>query len=361
MVIYLLIRRDPRLSTVPRPVRLLFICMAPILMAPAVANIYGAYQVIRKKPDAEILKTKKLIGALKMAEVGEGLFQLFIQLVAVGLMVAFSSQTHMGISGMPTSLALSIISSTLTIVHSTVTKIAMSRQRQFISPHYPALASQIPLFLFLLTGIVAGTTHARFFVAFVTTVDFPAGTFPVEIPAGIFISKFFQPHPFSSYYFLNVFAGLFSFLILNLTCQKLCWRIVRTIIHFFLVGSALSCIIIVVATSKDFFNPDHENSIYGLNAIHTFHLNIFCTVAHLLLGLLVLPSKELAPTLFSPLVNVLFWCLRRLGSSDCLMKWREDINEYLDAAEHGRVGGEEEPGYQNARNSTNCKNSTFWV
>jgi hypothetical protein len=150
-----------------------------------------------------------------------------------------------------------------------------------------------------------------------------------------------------------------SFLIVILPCHQLCWRICRTITHLLLVGSALGCIIFVMATHNNFFNPKCEDSIYELNAIHLFCLNIFCTVSHLLLGLLVLPSKEVGPKLFSPIVHVFFRCLRKLGSANCLMKWREDINEFLDDAEHGRVGGEEQLGYQNSRNSRNNENTNI--
>jgi hypothetical protein len=46
-IIHFLRKKDPLLSTIPVAVQILVCCTAPILMAPVVANIYGAYLVIK--------------------------------------------------------------------------------------------------------------------------------------------------------------------------------------------------------------------------------------------------------------------------------------------------------------------------
>jgi hypothetical protein len=69
-IIYFHIKKDPLLLSLPTPVRFLVCITAPIMMAPVILNCYGAYQVFTKKPDEEIMKTKNMVAALKVAEVG---------------------------------------------------------------------------------------------------------------------------------------------------------------------------------------------------------------------------------------------------------------------------------------------------
>jgi hypothetical protein len=96
--------------------------------------------------------------------------------------------------------------------------------------------------------------------------------------------------------------------------------------------------------------------IRDYDATHIFRFHLTCLVSHFLLGLLVLPSKELGPKLFSPLIHAFIRFLRKLGSANCLLSCREDINEFLDEAEFGRVGGEEgeeeEAGSEDGRNGS---------
>jgi hypothetical protein len=136
---------------------------------------------------------------------------------------------------------------------------------------------------------------------------------------------------------------LFSLLLVTtVRCHNLCWRICRTLLHLLLTGAALGCIIFKMVTEyKDLFDPSKRNSIPGLNATHIFRLHLLCLVSHFLLGFLVLPTKELGPKLFSPLILVLIRFLRKVGSADCFLKGQDVITAFLNEAEYGRVGGKE--------------------
>jgi hypothetical protein len=56
-ILHFLRKKDPLLSTLPLPVRLLVCCTAPILLAPVVLNVFGIYLVIKKKVNAMIRQT----------------------------------------------------------------------------------------------------------------------------------------------------------------------------------------------------------------------------------------------------------------------------------------------------------------
>jgi hypothetical protein len=166
VIIHLTRKNDPLVSDLPKPVRILVFFTAPILMAPVIVYIYGAYLIIKKKPEnprkyTEILNTKKLISALKAAEtVFESVPQLCTQWGAVFLMVFLSEDSST--AEMNPLQALSITTSTTTLVLSMISRIPLTKPKQFIRFHYPVWASLAPLCLFLLSGVAAGTTQIRF-------------------------------------------------------------------------------------------------------------------------------------------------------------------------------------------------------
>jgi hypothetical protein len=292
-------KKDPLLSTLPTPVRQLVCCTAPILLAPVVLNIYGAYLVLKKKPDVEILKTKKLMSALKMAAVVlESTPQLTTQWNAVLVNVLESKGSQEIVSGMSSLQCISIVTSTTTILTTFINWISLLRSRQFISSHYPVWASLAPVSLFLLVSIAAGTTYTRFIVAVGATKD----------ANGYII--------FSSYFLLNFGAKLFSLLIMIIPWHSLCWRISRTIIYFLFNCASVGCIIFTISTENNLFDPNCSVSIPSLHATHIFRFNILCTVCCLFLDLFVFPSKELGPKLFSPLTNAFIHGLRKIGSGE---------------------------------------------
>ena len=47
VVVFLLIRRDPSLDLMPKPIRIVLLAMAAILMGPVVVNLYAALFVLR--------------------------------------------------------------------------------------------------------------------------------------------------------------------------------------------------------------------------------------------------------------------------------------------------------------------------
>jgi hypothetical protein len=316
IIIYFHIKKDQRLLSLPTPVRFLVWITAPILMAPVILNLYGAYQIFTKKSQEDITRTMNMAAALKVAEVGlESLPQLGTQWSAASNMVSYSN----GKIGMTPIQSISIATSTVTIIISVMSRISLARQKEFISSRYPAWASLAPMFLFLLVGVTAGSTQLRFGMA----IDRPDPDFDAMM---------------LSYFVLNVAATLFALLVAAIPCRNLCWRISRTVIHFMLTAGAVTCIIFDIVTD---WAPLHSN-LEGTKAFHMFYFNVFVTISHCLLGLLILPSKEISARLFAPLIFLLIKGFRKLGSCCCFVRCQTDIEEYLDCVESTRVGGEEE-------------------
>jgi hypothetical protein len=67
-------------------------------------------------------------------------------------------------------------------------------------------------------------------------------------------------------------------------------------------------------------------------------------MSHCILGLLVLPSKEWGPKVFSPLILALIRFLRFVSRSNFLQKFHDDIGNFLDETEFGSVRVEEVSG-----------------
>ena len=80
------------------------------------------------------------------------------------------------------------------------------------------------------------------------------------------------------------------------------------------------------------------------------YLLFFCFAAHFVLGILVLPSKELAPRIFTPMILAIIAGARKMVNLCFPTKWRPDLNEILDEIvlvepiidEVGNRGGVEE-------------------
>ena len=53
------------------------------------------------------------------------------------------------------------------------------------------------------------------------------------------------------------------------------------------------------------------------------------SILHLVLTLLIVPKKELAPRIFGPLISAIVFLLRKLSRAKCLSKWQTDIEEAL--------------------------------
>ena len=98
--------------------------------------------------------------------------------------------------------AISIATSTITIVRSIISFIDQKRRYIWISPQYSALASHGPLLLFLLTGLTAGTTQIRFLY-----------------------------HKYVLFQVLNGSSVLFAMLVVVTTKTRptCCWRIIRSL------------------------------------------------------------------------------------------------------------------------------------
>jgi hypothetical protein len=94
-----------------------------------------------------------MIAVLKMAEVSaESVPQLATQWAAV----CFFRE------GITIFQIISIMTSTVTICSTVISRITLGRREEFISDKFSTWASLAPLFLFLIVGVFAGTTQFTF-------------------------------------------------------------------------------------------------------------------------------------------------------------------------------------------------------
>ena len=143
----------------------------------------------------------------------ESIPQLATQWCAVATEAWRSYYAHDGKKNFITPLqAISIATSTITIVRSIISFIDQKRRYIWISPQYPALASHGPLLLFLLTGLTAATTQIRFLY-----------------------------DKYVLFHVLNGSSALFAILVVVTpkTRPTCCWRIIRSCIHSSLMSLAL--------------------------------------------------------------------------------------------------------------------------
>ena len=117
--------------------------------------------------------------------------------------------------------------------------------------------------------------------------------------------------------------------------KRVCWRVIGGACHSCLVIAAFTCIIDVKVNEKFDFESYYD-------ATHAFRFHCFCLGSNLLLGLLVLPSKEIAPLILAPIMKFPVGVVRLILGCCCPEKWRSEINVMLDNMM--RVDGEEGTG-----------------
>ena len=194
------------------------------------------------------------------------------------------------------------------MVCGTVVKFIKSHRRQnFVSLHHPVAASLIPIYLYFFTSFLLATTHNRFF------------TVIKEI--SIMVA------PYDMYFFLcSIANGIFS---LSILCMprypRIFGRFVRTFVHLTLVGGAIcggwAPILI------NFWSRWNEFLVIT-QASFVFYLYCVCCTVNFFLGILLMPSKDLAPRLFAPILRVLICSLHKLAYFFCgnflsLLVWYE--------------------------------------
>ena len=232
----------------------------------------------------------------------ESIPQLITQWCVLNYQAGYPESDHY--EGLSPLQCVSIATSTFSIANSLVRFVAVHRRRQFISGRYPAVASLIPIYLFLLSGVSAASTQLRWLrVSGVTAVAI--ATFSVS----------------------NIVSFIVAIFILCLPCipNDRC-RMVRFVLSFITTGGAIGCIVWV----KLFHESEFESFIEALDAFHIFRLTLFCCVFHLIIGILVLPSTDVAARIFSPFVRFSVRFVTRIATFCCPAKWRSDVNKIAD-------------------------------
>ena len=95
-------------------------------------------------------------------------------------------------------------------------------------------------------------------------------------------------------------------------------------IHVVLVGGTILCLTAVIVERGFQWVADASTPITT-----PVTLTYVCCLANFLVGLMVLPSKELAPWIFTPIIVVLVNVLKKLVDHICPSKWRTEVNGML--------------------------------
>jgi hypothetical protein len=144
--------------SLPEKVRVLTYITSPVMMSPVVLHLYTVILHMNDLPE-NILQAKFLITSLKMGELAlESIPQLATQWFAVSVIGGFGLLKSGVFRGATTMQAMSIATSTITIGIDFVSWLMVSRRQQFFSSEHNSATSMLPLFLWLMMGIVSGTT-----------------------------------------------------------------------------------------------------------------------------------------------------------------------------------------------------------
>ena len=227
---------------------------------------------------------------------------------------------------MPLIQRFSITTSTITIVVSIVSFVARNRQKQWIDPKHPSLASLAPIACMVTSAVLGASMQWRFIYRHNDANGF------WQIPHILIFSA------------LNTSATFFTTFVL---CQRYsaipflrgrCWRVIRTTIHFLLHASSFVFIVTCVTAFMD-TKPERGftcRSVMGRKISHRnvdymFFTIIFCFGTHFLLGLLIFSGWSLA-SLVSPVLSAAVICLKKVASlcCHCRSDWRDSIVKLLD-------------------------------
>ena len=235
---------------------------------------------------------------------------------------------------------VSITTSLIAVIQTLINFVCLQRRERFVSPRYPAIASLLPIALWLLTTILASTLQFRFLIdPYVERHSDPI--------------TLIQTYLNICLWFFNIIHFFFVVSVLTLRWpQRLASRVAISILQSLFAIGALICMVVLKVYNYDILIE------YDLwNAVEEFRLVFFCCVVNVVLGVVVLPSIDFAPRIFTPLVisfvSILRFTINRCCCC-CLRKWLPVINEALDELlrPHGEAnrGGEETFGDHDAQN-----------
>ena len=213
-----------------------------------------------------------------------------------------------------------IITSTLTTIRCLTAFVASFRRQKLNTVMYPAVTSSIPISAFLSTGLFAATVQMSFVMATLLPKEFTAAGGLILYRDSTSVSIII------SLMCLNIINFLFSIVVLCLSFDtSLRGRVIRSIFHILTSGTAIAFCISLVFVSYD-------NVLKGNSVSWAFYATFVGCFSHFLLGLLILPSKNLASWLWAPLILLVVKFLKKIINCCCLTKWRPSIQAALENA-----------------------------
>ena len=129
------------------------------------------------------------------------------------------------------------------------------------------------------------------------------------------------------YCLLSYLNYIFSILFFLSPCSLYCCcRVCRFLYHFLCTG----VYVIIYTIAFNYLDPEDLKFLDEVNARDMFSFIYMCWMIHFLLGILILPSKNFVPCLFSPIVYGFVKILRLAVNRICPEKWRGDAYQILD-------------------------------
>ena len=291
-----------------------------------------------------------ILVALKIGEtLFESIPQLALQMYSLQSVMYGSCMSCKGTFDPKIPIAMSVTTSSISIVKSTMEWMMRNRKDAWIEPPpQPSAASLIPVFLYLVVTITSGAIGgAEIIFGIMHIIDKPE----MKPEASGYIDE-----TFGSLYgdnresdtvdvekfqliaiVLAAFSLCWNYIIMAVPSRKHQWHLTRTIVHGLSGVGTIACYLSYIHRYND-FKSKHAYASEGLqfltfkydesniDSLSTFIFNgdmecaviaLTFSVAHLLMGLVVLPSRSFKARLFSPVIAFCLFPGQRLA---CLFK-----------------------------------------
>ena len=229
---------------------------------------------------------------------------------------------------------VSITTSVISTIRSLIDFIAVNRREYLISHRYPALASLLPYFLFLSTGVSSALLQFCFDFGYDLMSSFDSMEYSEKTPGEDCIFKVTI-----AFWIFNVINFIASMCIVWFSVhQNRQWRMIRTSIYACCaLGAMLTLCVAIYLYHSDI--SDRSLSAYKNGY---FYCYCVCLTTNILLGFLLLPFSNMGPRLFAPLIWVMVEAAQCGVGCFCPAKWRWEIHEKLERVL--RVENRHEPG-----------------